>query len=598
MTSALTAPPWQVRIGGRWAISLPSYIVGVGLNVAILALTGGQIGAESLRLSDAPQWALLGLIASLIVGAYALAADASLFKNRRIEPVPVWLVVAFHFGVGVIFGTVVVIGGDCFIEASQQNPYVRIGVIGLIGLWWGLTAALVLEARDRFNREREALLDKAVALELASISEAEAAMKLRSTIAQQVGPDLDDTREQVDEVLAGFSTQTQTLLPIEEWWKISQSLRQTADSAIRPLSHQLWEATNKQYPRPRLGRVLSRLVLYQEYAVWPTVIILAIGYLPAGIYDLGAGGGLIATLAMAFGAGLILMLANRFMRALPQGHAAVFLTTLVVTQIYAIGYLAFLARAQGYPFEWNAEIIGGAIAVANSTLLPAAYASLNGVRDDVLHKFRIDTDQAQVIQLANAIQIARITREAARELHGTVQTRLISCAVAIEQASRSGDIEQFRRALNTSIAILDAPLPEYEQDASQSLAEEVERSYSPWLGLCLISTHIDPDVADMRGPVAMAAGRIVEEAVGNACRHGLAESVSITVQSVDGPALQFDVDDNGTGPMNGAPGLGTAMLAGISRGQVSLMARPGGGARLTVMLPLDEQARSWVPEPT
>ena len=587
MSSLGTTPPWQVRIGGRWAISLAAYVVGVVLNVAILTLTGGQIGAESLRIGDAPKWLVLGLVASLIVGAYALAADASLFKNRRVFPVPVWLVVCFHLGVGIIFGVVVVVGGDHFIEQSQQNPYVRIGVIGLIGLWWGITAALVLEARDRFNREREALLDKAVALELTSISEAEAAMKLRSAIAQQVGPELDGTREQVDEVLAGFSTQTQTLLPIEEWWRISQSLRETADSAIRPLSHQLWEATNKQYPRPRLGRVLSRLVLYQGYAVWPTIIILAIGYLPAGIYDLGPVGGTLGTAAMALGAGLILFLANRLMRMAPRAHASLFIGAFALVELYAIGYLALLANLRGYAFEWNAEVIGGAIAVGNSTLLPAAYASLNSVRDEVLNEFRIDTNRAQVLQMANAIQIARITREAARELHGTVQTRLISCAVAIEQASRSGDIEQFRRALNASIAILDAPLPDPETDTSHTLAEEIDNSYAPWRGLCQVSAHIDPEVADLRGPVAMAAGRIVEEAVGNACRHGLAESVSITVQSVDGPALRFDIDDNGTGPMNGAPGLGTAMLAGISRGQVSLLARPGGGARLTVMLPLD-----------
>ncbi len=587
MSSSRATPPWQVRIAGRWAISLPSYLVGVVLNVTILALTGGQIGAEALLLDDAPRWLLLGLVASLIVGAYALAADASLFRNRRVTPVPVWLVVGFHLGVGIIFGIVVVVGGDHFIQASQQNPYVRIGVIALIGLWWGITAALVLEARDRFNREREALLDKAVALELASISEAEAAMKLRSTISQQVGPELDETRDHVDEVLAGFSTQTQTLLPIEEWWKISQSLRDTADSAIRPLSHQLWEATNKQYPRPRLGRVLSRLVLYQKYAIWPTIIIFAIGYLPAGIYDLGPVAGVLGTGAMALGAGLILITANRLMISMPRAHSEIFFAAFVLVELYAIGFLVLLANFRGYSFEWNAEVIGGAIVVGNSTLLPAAYASLNSVRDEVLNKFRIDTNNAQVLQMANAIKIAQITREAARELHGTVQTRLISCAIAIEQASRIGDIEQFRRALHTSITILDAPLPNIEFDTSHTLAQEIDESHAPWHGLCQISTHIDPEVAGMRGPVAMAAGRIVEEAVGNACRHGQAEAVSITVQAVDGPALQFDIDDNGTGPMNGAPGLGTAMLAGISRGQVSLLARPGGGARLTVMLPLD-----------
>lgn len=587
MTSARTIPSWQQRIGGRWAISLPAYVVGVLLNVSILALTGGQIGAEELRIGDAPQWLALGVVASLIVGAYALAADASIFRNRREIPVPAWWVILFHLGVGIIFGTVVVVGGDYFIEESQQNPYVRIGVIGLIGLWWGLTAALVLEARSRFNQEREALLDKAVALELASLSEAETAMKLRSAISQEVGPVIEGTREQVDEVLAGLSAQKQTLLPIEEWWQISQSLRETADSTIRPLSHQLWAATSEQYPRPRLGRVLSRLVLYQGYAVTPTMIILAIGYLPAGIFDMGPALGVLATLVMACGAGLILVIANRLMRAVAHAHAVLFIAAFIVVEVYAVAYLAFLASTRGSPFAWNAEIVGGAIAVANSTLLPAAYASLNGVRDDVLDRFRVDTDQAQVQQMANAIQLARVTREAARELHGSVQTRLISCAVAIEQASSSGDIEQFRRALSTSIAILDAPLPQTDEDLSRTVAEEIDRSCAPWSGLCDIDVVIDDDIAYTRGPVAIAAGRIVEEALGNACRHGLADEVTVSVYPVGGPAIRFDIDDNGSGPANGAPGLGTAMLAGISRGRVALLTRAEGGARLTVELPLD-----------
>ena len=587
MTERPPTPSWQTRIGGRWAISIQSYVVGAILNIAILALTGGQIGADSVQSSDIGKWALLGVIAALVVGAYALAADASLFKHRREHPVPAWLAIAFHLGVGLIFGVAVVIGGDSFIEPSEQSSAVRIVVIALIGLWWGLTAALVLEARDRFNRQREALIDQAVALELATISETEAAMKLRSTIAREAGPALDSTRGRVDEVLAGFATQTHALLPVEEWWRISQSLRTTADATIRPLSHQLWEATSRQYPRPRLGRVLTRLVLYQQFALLPTMTILAIGYLPAGTYRFGLLGGLFATLIMTLGAGAVLAAGNTVMKHLPRAHGAIFIGTFVAAEAYAVGYLAVLANVAGVPFTWDAEVAGGAIAVANSVLLPAAYASLNGVRDDVLDRFRLDTDHARVRQLANARQLAQVTREAARELHGTVQTRLISCAVAIEQASRSGDIEQFRHALETSIAILDSPFPNPDEDRSATVIEEVERTCSPWDGLCEFEIEVDPTARSMRGPVAMAAGRIVEEAVGNACRHGLADSIAVRVRLIEGPALTFEIDDNGSGPGGGGPGLGTAMLAGISRGQMKLAARPEGGSRLTVVLPVD-----------
>ena len=588
MTERPPTPSWQERIGGRWAISLQSYAVGAVLNIAILALTGGQIGADEVQPDDIGPWALLGIVSALVVGGYALAANATVFRHRRERPVPAWLAIGFHLGVGLIFGAFVVIGGDRLIEPSDQSAAVRIGVIALIGLWWGITAALVLEARDRFNREREALIEQAVALELATISETEAAMRLRSTIAREAGPALTGTRGRVDEVLAGLATQSHALLPVEDWWRISQSLRSTADTTIRPLSHQLWEATSRQYARPRLGRVLTRLVLYQQFALLPTMTILAIGYLPAGTDRFGLLGGVAATAVMTAVAALLLLLGNALMRRLPRAHGVLFLGTFLAVEAYAVGYLAVLAALSGEPFVLGAEVAGGVIAVGNSVLLPAAYASLNGVRDDVLDRFRLDTDHARVRQLANARQLARVTREAARELHGTVQTRLISCALAIEDASRSGDVEQFRRALESSIAILDAPFPDAAGDASATVADEIARVIAPWAGLCEVGTVIDPDVAAMRGPVAMASGRIVEEAVGNACRHGLADTVTVTVEQQAGPALSFTVDDDGSGPGGGSPGLGTAMLAGISRGQVALTARPGGGARLVVLLPIDQ----------
>lgn len=580
-------PTWRERIGGRWAISLQAYTLGVVLNVAILALSGGQIGADEVQPRDFGKWILLGLITSLVVGAYALAADASVFKHRRERPVPAALVIAFHLGVGLIFGLAVVIGGDRLIEPSTQNPAVRIGVIMLIGLWWGVTTALVLEARDRFNRQRETLLEQAVELELATINETEAAMRLRSTIAQEVGPALSGTREQVDDVLASFATQSQGLLPVEEWWQISQSLRGAADSTIRPLSHQLWDATSRQYPRPRLGRVLTRLVLYDRFALAPSAIILAIGYLPAGTYRFGLLRGVIATLVMTAGATALLAAGNALMSRTRRAHAALFGITFLAVEAYAVAYLATLAALGGEPFTVNAEVAAGVIAVGNSVLLPAAYAALNNVRDEVLDRFRLDTDQARTRQLANARQLAQVTRDAARELHGTVQTRLISCAVAIEHASRSGDIAQFRQALQTSIAILDAPFPEHVDDMSATVADEVERMCAPWDGLCDVATQIEASASAIRGPAAIAAGRIVEEAIANACRHGLAESISIRISMTDEPALAFEVDDDGSGPTGGVAGLGTTMLVGLSHGNVTLEALPERGSRLTVLLPLD-----------
>lgn len=587
MTDGPASPRWQERVGGRWALSWQSYVVGVSVNVTILALTGGQIGAASLEPSDIPAWTAVGLLASAAVGLWALLADGSFLRNRRVTSVPVWQVVGFHLGVGLIFGAVVVGLGDALVEPSSQSVAERVAVIALIGLWWGLTSALVLESGDRFSRERNRLIDEAVQLELSSISEAEAASRLWSTIERDIGEAVGGVRSDVSRLLDDVRTPASTVLPIEEWWRVSASLRDTAEATIRPLSHQLWEATEERYPRPGPGRVLARLLLRQSFAPWPTMTILAIGFLPAGTYRLGLGWGLVSAVVLAGAVGALLVAANAVMARSGRAHPVVLIASVVLVMTCALGYLAAVDALAQEAFAWSPEIIGAVLAVAVSVLLPAVFASLAKVRGEFLAGFGSDTDRAWLQQMAVAQQLASVARAAARELHGTVQTRLVSCAVAIEHASRSGDVAAFRTALEASIAILDAPFPDGEPDASASVADEVARMCEPWEGLCDFTVRIDGPAASLRGPMAMASGRVVEEAVANACRHGLASQVAIEVSVEEGPVLRLCVDDNGTGPTGGAPGLGTAMIAGISGGRLRLEPRSAGGARLTVEIPLD-----------
>lgn len=587
MSEQVADPPWRQRIGGRWAISWQAFVAGASINTLIVGLTGGQIGATSVRPADIPAWLGIGLLASAAAGIWALIADASFMRDRRTVTVPAWMVIGFHLGIGLAFGSVIVFAGDALVSASAQPVAERLAVIALIGLWWGITASLVLEARDRFNRQRLHLVDVAVQLELTAISEADTAMRLREAIENDMEPALGGVRAEVDEVLTGLQAPARAMLPIDEWWRISAALRDTAEATVRPLSHQLWEATQNQYPAPRLGRVLSRAVLYQQFAPVPSMIILAIGYLPAGAYSLGLGLGLISALAMAVGMGGILLLANLAMRRAPRMHALLLALAVIASCAWSAAYLALVDAWSGVPFALSAEVLGGVVATALSVLFPAAFSSLDDLREDVLQRFRLDTDHARIAQFASAQQLAIATRAAARDLHGTLQTRLISCAVAIEHASASGDIEQFRSALETSIAILDAPLPNLEADTSATVLMEIARMCAPWEGLCEFEVRADDEAAALRGPVAMAAGRVIEEAVANACRHGLATAVVIEAAMIDGPALRLCVDDDGTGPTGGAPGLGAAMLAGISGGRVSLDSGPAGGARLTVELPID-----------
>jgi anti-sigma regulatory factor (Ser/Thr protein kinase) len=105
-----------------------------------------------------------------------------------------------------------------------------------------------------------------------------------------------------------------------------------------------------------------------------------------------------------------------------------------------------------------------------------------------------------------------------------------------------------------------------------------------WRGLVEISVVIDPRVSACVGPTAYAIERVIEEGVTNAVRHGSATEIVIDIQP-DGSNIAVVVTDNGTGPGDGAPGLGSTHLDEITDSQWSLKAALGGvGSSLTALV--------------
>jgi len=124
--------------------------------------------------------------------------------------------------------------------------------------------------------------------------------------------------------------------------------------------------------------------------------------------------------------------------------------------------------------------------------------------------------------------------------------------------------------------------------AETTVAEEVKRKVGLWQGLCSIGVDLDPQVAVMSGRRARDVGRVVEEGLRNAIRHGGAQEIAVRVErsqpdSAPGSeGVVVVVEDNGGGPGNGKPGLGSSLLDSVS-GTWELSATDS-GARLHVVL--------------
>ena len=176
--------------------------------------------------------------------------------------------------------------------------------------------------------------------------------------------------------------------------------------------------------------------------------------------------------------------------------------------------------------------------------------------------------------MAMSQQVALLARETSQVLHGSVQTRLVSCAMAIEQASASGDTDLLNAALNEAIVVLERPV--LESSDTRSLADEVSRKTELWEGLCSFTVALDPAARSVGSTAAVTIGRIVEEGISNAIRHGKATSIDISVTRVDELTVRVEVLDNGHGPQGGKASVGSAFVQQASSGRWSLTACSSG----------------------
>jgi len=191
--------------------------------------------------------------------------------------------------------------------------------------------------------------------------------------------------------------------------------------------------------------------------------------------------------------------------------------------------------------------------------------------------------EEEVATIARSQAVAAAAREAAAVLHGSVQTKLNACAMAIDHAAERGDVVAINQALVQARAILDQPVPDLASANAETLASEVERKAALWRGLVQVVTDVDPGIGSLTGRTASQVGAVVEEGIANAVQHGAATVLEVDVRPEDG-RLVVRITDNGSGPTQGVPGLGSRLLDEIAPGWH--LDRHADGARLTAALPL------------
>jgi signal transduction histidine kinase len=139
------------------------------------------------------------------------------------------------------------------------------------------------------------------------------------------------------------------------------------------------------------------------------------------------------------------------------------------------------------------------------------------------------------------------------------------------------EIEKARQSIAT-------PFDQFTSNELATVSVELSRLMVMWEGILsteLVLPNSDEDVSkiDTRNII-----HVVEEAFSNALRHGHATEATIILIAT-GTGISLSVIDNGLGPRDGLPGLGSSLFNSIAGSNWSLVRGPDGiGTQLNLQI--------------
>lgn len=560
------------RIGGRWSISLRGAVI-------TAFLVPLAVVAEVIT-DPASVWIwLLAMFCGMLLGTLVpWIAHLTLFRHRAVRPVPaVWSLM--------LFGLIAAVFSVTFMTVAQHlgaRPKVTLweAVVSdvVVAIWWGVMLTIILHEIDAAQQTKKQVMDTALRDRMMRDREARDVASAVRDVHHAVSADLEPIRvralDTIDEYLrAPASVETGVL---------SDTLRSAVED-IRPISHRWWGGGDIRYPRPSLIRWVRLTVDRALLRPWLLLMFYLVNAIPEALASTNVTGEL-----MGVGIGIIIIFgvcgaANGLMRRYPRSHRTWFLAGTGVLQATTI--LAGIVDGLGV-VEIAAAVLLGVFVI----LLSSGVSTWPDVREEMVTAYLESAERADLDQMAAAWWIAETSREAARFVHGTVQGRLAACAWEIDRCVAAADGPGLQRAVQQARAVLAEPVVAAlvthrdPPSGTRAIVAEVQRRVGQWQGLGEISIDTsriaDTDVCDVD---AQLVGRVVEEGIANAVRHGGARHIAVKLAPTDDGLVRVDITDDGSGPGKGRPGIGSAILDQAAPGAWSLSAGERGSVLTAVV---------------
>ena len=349
---------------------------------------------------------------------------------------------------------------------------------------------------------------------------------------------------------AGGSVVTTSALAVE--------VQRLVDEELRPLSHKLWSRENKKIPGYRARDIFWVALSDHIYRPHISIPLLFLSIVVPYISIFGLREGIVTsavrTVILLFGLLLAGFIPVRGRFALGTKFLLVFFTM--------FGLQTLIGR---WSIEISADtfVVNVFLAGLVWTLQILVFVAMGWALLDLGTKLRSELKaeyQTSEVESLDASKLALLRdRKIAQFMHGQLQGQLVKASIQLSASSDTASVEE---ALDLIEAVLDGAVQDFLA-LPQDLAQVMAKLHESWAELVSIEFR---DSALEGDPTPAQLSKIQDtatEAISNAVRHGLASKVVIEITQLSQNILLTATDD-GVGPREGEPGLGSIYLDTIS----------------------------------
>lgn len=571
----------QIAIGGKWAISWHSAYYVLPFLLIIIPIAEGAIFTWWAFW----RWMLVSFVSLIPVLIIFFFADITVFKNREKKPVPNYYVFILGFILGFVRGGSAGLLSYYFnaLEMDLMNApgtiLMRALNAGLVGMAAIPLISLVGSSIEIYRADRNALIAERLLAESQKSESAAVIKSLRSSMTRRVDENLLEVIKNSQEYLDDKGRSLEA-----NWELMAVRLRKAALETIRPFSHHMHRRGEEKTYKVKPFELLRYVASTPRIEISWVLMFYAISefrFIYANSIWYQATANLFSRL-LIIAVGLSIIRKVKYQGKL-RGISSYLISLLIFGAIFVS-----LTRILDEFFELRIDSSYSRFAdtvwlLILVVLIGFASSFLYGqsAESEFLEK-QVSKEKLEMLILRREEE--RLSRELAKYLHGTIQSRLMASAMALERAGRKGDKKALERELEEAYKSLRVPSAEYFSAPEETFKDEITKVVSKWNDLMKVKVKFSTSIPEIPSHKAQEIGNVINEGLSNSFRHGNASKVDISVTHKS-DRIFVVVKDNGDGIDGGKPGLGTDWFRAIAGSAWSLNSNEDGpGATLELKI--------------